>query len=79
MAPFCAGCGNSMTADDKFCRVCGRAVRRFRRDASNQRATGSGSAIFRCRRFVRVEGGCREMAWPSLGWFSVISERCQCC
>jgi type IV pilus assembly protein PilA len=25
MAPFCAGCGNSMTADDKFCRVCGRA------------------------------------------------------
>ena len=24
MASFCAGCGNSMTADDKFCRVCGR-------------------------------------------------------
>ena len=26
MAPFCAGCGNSMAADDKFCRVCGRVV-----------------------------------------------------
>jgi type IV pilus assembly protein PilA len=25
MAPFCAGCGNSMSAEDKFCRVCGRA------------------------------------------------------
>jgi type IV pilus assembly protein PilA len=25
MAPFCAACGNSMSADDKFCRVCGRA------------------------------------------------------
>jgi type IV pilus assembly protein PilA len=24
MPSFCAGCGNSMTADDKFCRVCGR-------------------------------------------------------
>lgn len=24
MALFCAACGNSMTADDKFCRVCGR-------------------------------------------------------
>lgn len=24
MAPFCAGCGNTMTADDRFCRVCGR-------------------------------------------------------
>lgn len=26
MAQFCAGCGNSMTADDKFCRVCGRVA-----------------------------------------------------
>ena len=26
MALFCAGCGNSMTADDKFCRVCGRVA-----------------------------------------------------
>jgi type IV pilus assembly protein PilA len=26
MALFCAGCGNSMTADDKFCRVCGRVT-----------------------------------------------------
>ena len=24
MASLCAGCGNSITADDKFCRVCGR-------------------------------------------------------
>jgi type IV pilus assembly protein PilA len=24
MALFCAACGSSMTADDKFCRVCGR-------------------------------------------------------
>ena len=24
MALFCEGCGNSMTPDDKFCRVCGR-------------------------------------------------------
>lgn len=24
MSTFCAACGNSMTADDKFCRVCGR-------------------------------------------------------
>ena len=24
MSSFCAGCGNSITADDKFCRVCGR-------------------------------------------------------
>jgi type IV pilus assembly protein PilA len=24
MAPFCAACGNTMTADDRFCRVCGR-------------------------------------------------------
>jgi len=24
MASFCAGCGNSITADDRFCRVCGR-------------------------------------------------------
>jgi len=23
MASFCAGCGNRLTADDKFCRVCG--------------------------------------------------------
>jgi type IV pilus assembly protein PilA len=26
MASLCAGCGNSMTADDKFCRVCGRVA-----------------------------------------------------
>src|SRR5579864_117211 len=26
MAQFCAACGNSLTADDKFCRVCGRAA-----------------------------------------------------
>ena len=26
MALFCAGCGNSITADDKFCRLCGRAA-----------------------------------------------------
>lgn len=26
MASFCPGCGNSMTADDKFCRVCGRVA-----------------------------------------------------
>jgi len=26
MAQFCAACGNSLTADDKFCRVCGRMV-----------------------------------------------------
>jgi type IV pilus assembly protein PilA len=26
MALFCAGCGNSMSADDKFCRVCGRVA-----------------------------------------------------
>src|ERR1700676_1764884 len=26
MALFCAGCGNSMTADDRFCRLCGRAA-----------------------------------------------------
>jgi type IV pilus assembly protein PilA len=26
MASFCAGCGNSVTADDKFCRSCGRVV-----------------------------------------------------
>jgi type IV pilus assembly protein PilA len=31
MASFCAGCGSSVTADDKFCRVCGRVT-----------ATGSG-------------------------------------
>jgi type IV pilus assembly protein PilA len=24
MAPVCASCGNSMTADDRFCRICGR-------------------------------------------------------
>ena len=24
MASFCAGCGNSMTPEDQFCRVCGR-------------------------------------------------------
>jgi hypothetical protein len=24
MASFCAGCGNSIAADDRFCRVCGR-------------------------------------------------------
>ena len=24
MTLFCAGCGNSLTADDKFCRLCGR-------------------------------------------------------
>lgn len=24
MASFCAGCGSSITTDDKFCRVCGR-------------------------------------------------------
>jgi type IV pilus assembly protein PilA len=26
MALFCAACGNSMTADDRFCRVCGRVA-----------------------------------------------------
>ncbi len=26
MASFCAGCGSSVSADDKFCRVCGREV-----------------------------------------------------
>lgn len=26
MASFCAGCGNSVAADDKFCRSCGRVV-----------------------------------------------------
>jgi type IV pilus assembly protein PilA len=26
MGSFCAGCGNSMTAGDRFCRVCGREV-----------------------------------------------------
>lgn len=26
MASFCAGCGSSITADDKFCRVCGRVT-----------------------------------------------------
>ena len=26
MASFCEGCGNSVTADDKFCRACGRVV-----------------------------------------------------
>lgn len=26
MSPFCAACGNSLAADDKFCRVCGRTV-----------------------------------------------------
>src|SRR5258708_5307450 len=26
MPLFCAGCGNSLTADDKFCRLCGRAA-----------------------------------------------------
>jgi len=26
MASFCSGCGNSVTADDKFCRTCGRVV-----------------------------------------------------
>jgi type IV pilus assembly protein PilA len=26
MASFCAGCGSSVTADDKFCRVCGRVT-----------------------------------------------------
>jgi type IV pilus assembly protein PilA len=26
MASFCAGCGNSVTAEDKFCRTCGRVV-----------------------------------------------------
>jgi len=26
MALFCAGCGNSITADDRFCRLCGRAA-----------------------------------------------------
>jgi type IV pilus assembly protein PilA len=26
MAQFCAACGNSLTADDKFCRVCGRVA-----------------------------------------------------
>jgi type IV pilus assembly protein PilA len=26
MASFCAACGNSMTSDDRFCRVCGRAT-----------------------------------------------------
>ncbi len=26
MASFCAGCGSSVSGDDKFCRVCGRAA-----------------------------------------------------
>jgi type IV pilus assembly protein PilA len=26
MAQFCAACGNTITADDKFCRVCGRVA-----------------------------------------------------
>ena len=26
MSSFCAACGNSLAADDKFCRVCGRTV-----------------------------------------------------
>ena len=26
MNTFCAQCGNSLTADDKFCRACGRTV-----------------------------------------------------
>ncbi len=26
MASFCAGCGSSVTADDKFCRACGRVT-----------------------------------------------------
>jgi len=26
MSTFCAGCGNSMIAEDQFCRVCGRQV-----------------------------------------------------
>ena len=26
MAQFCEACGNSLTADDRFCRVCGRVV-----------------------------------------------------
>jgi type IV pilus assembly protein PilA len=26
MTLFCAGCGNSLTADDKFCRRCGREI-----------------------------------------------------
>jgi hypothetical protein len=26
MATFCSSCGNSIPADDKFCRVCGRSV-----------------------------------------------------
>jgi hypothetical protein len=26
MTSFCSSCGNSITAEDKFCRVCGRPV-----------------------------------------------------
>ncbi len=26
MAQFCEACGNTLTAEDKFCRTCGRAV-----------------------------------------------------
>jgi len=26
MASFCAACGNSLAADDRFCRICGRTV-----------------------------------------------------
>lgn len=26
MSPFCAACGNSLAAEDKFCRVCGRTA-----------------------------------------------------
>ncbi|HEV2468746.1 MAG TPA: DUF4190 domain-containing protein [Candidatus Sulfotelmatobacter sp.] len=26
MSPFCSGCGNNISPEDKFCRVCGRAA-----------------------------------------------------
>jgi type IV pilus assembly protein PilA len=39
MASFCAGCGSSVTADDKFCRVCGRVT-----DAGSGGPSAAGAA-----------------------------------
>jgi type IV pilus assembly protein PilA len=38
MAQLCEACGNTMTADDKFCRVCGRVAR------AGSAATSAGTA-----------------------------------
>jgi type II secretory pathway pseudopilin PulG len=46
MASFCEGCGNSMTVDDSFCRVCGRvAARSAAAPAVAGSAETSGKAI----------------------------------